>query len=357
MRSIVNQFLILGNILDIKAHKEGHINDTYYIQTDHPMTYVLQRINHEVFENVDQLMSNIKRITIYLSDYHTQNGNQHYQVLELIDTKDYKTYVCHNKNYYRMYKVIENAITYQEVPHIDYMEKTGVVLGQFQLMLEAFNMSELYETIPGFHDTLKRYHDFEKAVLQTSKDRYKKSADLIEALRQRKDYAHQITEGINQKQIPVRVTHNDTKLNNILFDRETGHPICLIDFDTVMPGSALYDFGDAIRFACNTAKEDETDLSLVSLNLLYFKAFTKGYMHTVGHALTLREKELLALSPLVITYELTMRFLEDYLNHDRYFKVEYATHNLIRAKNQFALLCSMEENYEKMKAIVIDYNV
>lgn len=357
MDTIVNQFLIKGNLLEITPHKQGHINDTYYVKTDFPMTYVLQRINHEVFKNVDQLMSNIKKITAYLSDHYKHNGYSKNQVLKLIESKNNASYVIYEGNYYRMYKMIENAMTFQEVPHIDYMEKTGVALGHFQVMLSQFEMHDLFETIPDFHHTVKRYQNLEKAMTQASEKRLKAADDLIKSLIKRKQYAHHIVDGIESFDIPLRVTHNDTKLNNILFDRHSNEPICLIDFDTVMPGSALYDFGDAIRFACNKAKEDEIDTTKVVFDLAYFDAFTKGYLKTVSNLLTKKEKELLALSPLIITYELTIRFLEDYLNQDIYFKTEYSDHNLIRAKNQFALLCAMEENYEKMKTIVQNYDV
>ena len=355
MKSIAKQFLIDGNIIEIKPHLEGHINDTYYIKTDENNTYVMQRINHLVFNDVDKLMSNIEKITGFLSNYHVHNGDPNVQVLMLILTKHQKSYYYDQKNYYRMYEMIKNAISFQEVPHIDYMERTGIALGKFQLMLNDFNIDDLFETIPDFHHTEKRYHNLENAISKAEPKRIERAQSLIDQIVKRKHYTETILKHILLKEIPIRVTHNDTKLNNILFDKDTGHPICLIDFDTVMPGSALYDFGDAVRFACNTAAEDASDLSLVKLNMDYFEAFTKGYLNTVGACLTPKELELLAFSPILITYELSMRFLEDYLRGNHYFKTTYQTHNLVRAKNQFALVCEMEKNYEKMKEIVKQY--
>ncbi|MDP4133933.1 MAG: aminoglycoside phosphotransferase family protein [Bacillota bacterium] len=337
-----------------KPFGDGHINDTYVIESP---PYVLQRINTEVFKNPDNLMENIVSVTRYLRDYiKKEGGDPDRETLTVIMTKGDKSYYqASNGKYYRIYKLIQKAKTYNQVETLDQFYNAAKAFGKFQNMLSDFPAESLYETIPDFHNTSKRYDNLEKAISDDLSGRAKDVEKEIEFALSMKKYASSVTDAIAEGTIPVRVTHNDTKLNNVMLDDTTGEGVCVIDLDTVMPGSLLYDYGDALRFGASSAAEDETDLSKVYFDMELFESFTKGYLEETGNILTEKERELLPLSALLLTLECGTRFLADHLNGDTYFKIHRPGHNLDRARNQFKLVSDIESKLPEMKKVVDKY--
>ena len=248
---------------------------------------------------------------------------------------------------------VKDSISYDAVESAALFQKSGEAFGRFQHLLADFPAETLYETIPNFHNTLWRYeNEFLPAVEVDKSGRAAAVQAEIQFVKDRKADTHRLSDLAAAGQLPLRVTHNDTKLNNVLFDATAGEAICVIDLDTVMPGLAHYDFGDSIRFGANTAAEDEADLSKVSLDLEYFGAYAKGFLSQAGESLTQTEIDQLAFSAQLMTFECGMRFLTDYLNGDTYFKTAYPEHNLVRARNQFALVADMERKMDQMEALI-----
>lgn len=343
--------------LDVKlaAYGNGHINDTYV--ADSEPKYILQRINHSVFKNPGEVMSNILGITEFLRQkIEAAGGDPDRETLTVIRTKDGSSfYKTEDGNYFRMYKYIENSIGYEMVESSEQFYEAAKTFGRFQKMLADYPTEKLYETIPFFHDTIKRFADFQKAVEDDVAGRKALVQREIDFVLSHKSDASVVVDAIADGRVPVRVTHNDTKLNNVLLDVNTGKGVCVIDLDTVMPGSLLYDFGDALRFGASTGAEDEIDLDKISFDLELFEAFTKGFLEEVGDSLTPTEIELLPFSAKLLTYECGMRFLGDYLNGDIYFKINREHHNLDRARTQFKLVADIETKLEDMKKIVKKY--
>lgn len=354
---IVRNFKLEGDFIYSEVYGCGHINDTYavYFKRDNeaPIRYILQRINTHIF-NAKDLMINICLVTDYLKDkIKEEGGDPSRNTLTIIPTKDGKLYYEDKDNAcWRIYKFIEDTITYQSAADETVSRNVGAAFGHFQKQLAEFDATKLTEIIPDFHNTRKRFEALKKAIDADVKGRVKSAEDAISFALEREKYCDVVTSKLGTSQIPYRVTHNDTKLNNILIDPDTGKSVCIIDLDTVMPGSVLYDFGDSNRFGSNTAVEDETDLSKVTFDLRIFKAFTEGFLSEVGDILTGEEKELLPFSCILMTYECGIRFLADYLEGDVYFKTTHDTHNLERARNQFKLIEDMESKLEEMKKIV-----
>ncbi len=354
INNVAHAFNFEGEAISIKAFGSGHINSTY-IADFGSKQYVIQKINTSVFKNPDELMDNVFAVTEYLrSEIEKSGGDAERETLNFVKTKDSKKYFkADNGECYRAYVFVKDSVCFDTADSPELFKKSGAAFGRFQRMLGSFPAKTLSETIPHFHDTLYRYeNEFKKAIASADKavlSSCKKETDFVIS---RKSDTDKITSLISGGEIPLRVTHNDTKLNNVLFDEKTKRALAVIDLDTVMPGSALYDFGDSIRFGASTAAEDESDLSKVSLSLEYFKAYAEGFLSEAGEVLTKTEKENLAFSAKLLTLECGMRFLTDYLNGNTYFKVDYPTHNLVRAKNQFALVSDIESKLEKMNEII-----
>ena len=332
---------------------EGLINDTYFAE-DKCGKYVLQRINHNVFKQPYRLMENFIAVTEHIRDKIIKRGDDPDRgTLTAIKTTDGKSlYKTADGNYYRTVKHIGEAVTYQRIERVERFYDTARAVGRFICDLADFPAETLHETIPDFHNTGVRLDGLIRAAAEDIAGRKSEAVKELEFALERKSIATVITDALQSGEIPLRVTHNDTKLSNVLFDAVSGQPLCMIDLDTVMSGSLLYDFGDAIRSGANTASEGERDLTAVSCNLELFEAFAKGFLEEIIGSITQRERELLAFSARLITYETGLRFLTDYLNGDIYFKTDYPTHNLDRCRAHFKLVADMEEKAGEMEEIV-----
>ena len=335
----------------VAPYGEGHINDTYY--TNAP-GYILQRINNSIFPDVAGLMNNIEYVTEFLKEkIQKEGGNTERETLKIIRTRDGKNHLkTSDGKYFRMYKFIEDTVTYQTIEKKEQFYSCAKAFGKFQKQLSDFDVSKLVEITPDFHNTPKRLEALKKAISDDVCGRKKDVEKEIEFALSMEKYADVITSLLGTKEVPLRVTHNDTKLNNVLFDNKTDEAICVIDLDTVMPGSLLYDFGDAIRFGAATAKEDETDLSKMHFDISLFEAYAKGFLEELGESITEKEKELLPISALLLTYECGIRFLTDYLQGDTYFKIKREHHNLDRCRTQFKLVYEMENALDDMAKII-----
>ena len=317
----------------------------------------MQRINKNTFKNVDKLMQNIVYVLDYLKEEISNIADNKLNFPELIFTKNKKSYYLASDNeYYRIYTFIENTISYFHADDINLLKQSAIAFAKFQLLLKDFPAEILFPTIENFHDTRKRLDKFIAATIENSAKRKDTCGKLINEILKRDNYAKLIMEKLDNKLIPLRVAHNDTKISNILFSKDTKEIKCIVDYDTIMSGSLLFDFGDAIREGCNNASEDEKDLTKVSFNIEKYENYTKNYVNILKNTITKNEIEMLVWAPIVLTYELLIRFLTDYLEGDKYFKIAYEDHNLIRSKCQFKLLCEMEKNIDKMKKIIDDIN-
>ncbi len=336
-------FAIEGEVLSVEPYGEGHINRTFLVVTTQKR-YILQQMNTKIFPDSDGLMKNICGVTEHLKA-------RGIETLDVIPTKTgesyYKGEVC-----FRTYAFIENTVTYQTVTDEKVFSNSGKAFGEFQNYLAEFDASVLTEVIPNFHDTPKRFQNFLTALEKDAFDRAKDCKAEIDFVLAHQDTYARVTEGLADGSIPLRVTHNDTKLNNILMDDKTGEARAVIDLDTIMPGSMMYDFGDSIRFGASTAAEDEKDLSKVHFSLSLFRAYAEGYCSAVKNSITKKEAELLPYGAYLMTIECGMRFLTDYLSGDTYFATKYEGHNLVRCRTQLQLAKEMEENFDKMNAII-----
>lgn len=335
----------------------GHINNTYVLEFDHDgeyKAYLLQQINTYVFTDPDKLMENVVGVTEYLHNIIVENGGDpERETLNVIKTKDAMPYfVSKDNRYWRCYNFITDAYTCQAIENPIVFYNSAVAFGNFQRLLADYPADSLHETIPNFHNTVSRYNDLMEAVKKNAAGRLDSVQKEVKFAQEHEGDTHVVVDLIAEGKLPMRVTHNDTKLNNIMFDNNTDKGICVIDLDTVMPGSSLYDFGDSIRFGANHAAEDEKDLSLVYLDLNLFEQYCRGYLESAGKSLTETEIEYLPFSAKLMTFECGMRFLEDYLNGDTYFKIAYTEHNLDRCHTQFALVADIERKFDEMKAIV-----
>ena len=344
-KPVAERFALLGEVTDICLYVEGHINVTMLVTTD-KKRYIMQKINTRVFPDIDALMRNICYVTEFLS-------SQGVETLNVIKTKEGATYLK-GEDCYRVYDFIENTVTYQTVTDKEVFKNSGKAFGEFQNYLAAFDASLLNETIARFHDTPKRFCDFKAALEADCMGRAKECEKEISFILNRADTYSAAVEGLKDGSLPLRVTHNDTKLNNILMDADTHKARAVIDLDTIMPGSMLYDFGDSIRFGASTAAEDEKDLDKVHFSVEYFKAYAEGYVGAVKNSITAKEAELLPYGAYLMTMECGMRFLADYLSGDTYFATKYAGHNLVRCRTQLKLASEMEQKFSETKKIVSD---
>lgn len=333
----------------------GHINSTYIASKDGE-PYILQLINTNVFKNPSDMMDNICKVTNHIKNKIRENGRDAERgVVSVLNTTDNKSfYVAKDGSAYRAYNFIKDSITVEGNATPEMFYEAGYGFGMFQKNLADFPASELVETIENFHHTPSRIAKFKETVKADKFDRVKNCEKEIEYILKNATEADVIVKGLENGDIPVRVTHNDTKLNNILFDKATKKAICVIDLDTVMPGSMLYDFGDAIRYGASTAAEDETDLEKVSIDLKLFESFLRGFTLPIKDSINKYEAELLTFSSKLLTYELGMRFLDDYLSGDSYFKIKQPEHNLIRAKNQLKICKDIDLKFNEMEKLVKD---
>ena len=360
-KSIAENFNLEGELKTSDSHVCGHINDTFIINCEgengEEIKYVLQRVNSDIFKNPEQLMENIENVTSHIKNkIIEENGDPLRETLNIVKTKEGKSfYKCKEGNYWRIFNFIHGASTYQIVEKPEHLYTAGKALGKFQKQLSDFNVDMLYDTIPDFHNTEKRFEAFMEAVREDKKGRAKEVKEEIDFVINRAEDTKVLVNMIKENKLPLRVTHNDTKFNNIMIDDETGEGIAVIDLDTVMPGLSLYDFGDSIRSGATTALEDEVDLSKVNFDLNFYEHFAKGFLESAGDAFTKEEIEYLPFAAKLMTFECGMRFLMDYLNGDVYFKIHRENHNLDRARNQFKLVSDMEKEMDNMKKIVYSY--
>ena len=355
LREIAKQFKLQSeNITYLERYGEGHINTTYLLVVDNSKKYIFQKINNHIFPNVEQLMNNINLVLEHLKNYSSNLTNPDRQVMHIVRTKDNFLYYFDkdNDSYYRVYDFVTDSVALQTITDASLFKESAIGFGKFALDLQSFDASKLYEVIPNFHNTKTRFEHFKETLRKDSENRAKTCKDEIAFVLSREKYASLIVDKIKDGSVPLRVTHNDTKLNNILLDEKTLKSLCVIDLDTIMPGSLLYDFGDSIRFGCNPAGENEKDLSKVIFNLDYFKAYVEGYLSQVGGVMTKDEVELLPYGAILMTYECGVRFLDDYLDGDHYFNIHYSDNNLIRARTQFKLVEEMEKLLPQMQEVV-----
>ena len=353
-------FMVCGEPTDIRPYGNGHINDTYLVEMQkggQRWKLILQGINNDIFMQPAQLMENILGVTSHLrGKIEAAGGDPERETLNVVCTMDGRPYYRdEDGNYYRVYKFIDNAVCYDAVESPRDFYESAVAFGHFQSMLADFPAHKLHETIPGFHDTAARFRRFCEVVKQDKMGRAGEMEKEIQFVLNHRDLAEELGKMQSSGALPLRVTHNDTKLNNIMLDKATGKAICVIDLDTVMPGLAVNDFGDSIRFGASTAAEDEVDLSKVECSMELFEAYTAGFTQGCAGRLTENELKSLPLGARVMTYECGMRFLTDYLEGDVYFKVHREGHNRDRCRTQFKLVADMEAKRPEMDRIIRKY--
>lgn len=347
MHPVLSRFALSGAPVSSEPYGSGHINGTQLVVCDSGRRYILQQINTNVFHEPEKLMRNIELVTAHLRTKVTDPRG----VLCLVPAFDGKSFAVENGEYWRVYELVEGSVCYQSADAALFYE-SAVAFGRFQNQLSDFPADALVETIPQFHDTPARYLAFHRAVLQNVATRKEQVSREIDFVLAREDFSHTLMDLQAAGELPLRVTHNDTKINNVLFDAKTNKALCVIDLDTVMPGLSVNDFGDAIRFGASTATEDERDLSNVHFDLELYKTYVKGYLSTCGQSLTKTEKAMLPTGAKMMTLECGMRFLADHLAGDVYFHVSREGQNLDRARTQFRLVEEMEKSWSQMHKIV-----
>ena len=358
IEEIAQNFHIPGQFIKATTYGNGHINDTYAATYQHhgqETTYIHQRINHHVFKNPLGVMQNVERITAHLQKKLATlaDGGSRREALQLLPTHAEKYYHEDERgNIWRTYKFIQNAKSFEVLESPAHAYEAGKAFGHFQQMLVDIPGPRLVETIPGFHHTPQRFLALQQALEADTHNRAKTAQAEINFALQNEALAHTLLKLHEQGQIPERVTHNDTKINNVLLDSETGAWVCVIDLDTVMPGLALYDFGDMVRTATCLAAEDEPDLNKVKLEVPFFEALTEGYLSQASQFLNSVEKDHLVFSGKLITFEIGIRFLTDYLQGDTYFKIHRPEHNLDRCRTQFKLIESIMAQEDDLRQIV-----
>lgn len=351
------QFSIPGKIVSFELFGGGNINNTYLLTVDDggaERRFISQMVNTNVFKNAEGMMNNISLVTKHVRNKIVESGRDPKRlVLQFLEVPAGTAYFYDDDhNFWRGYEFISNSVTYDSTKDPKVLRNTGFAFGQFQIQLADFDASTIIETIPNFHNTRSRYADFKKAVADDIAGRAASVKDEIEYVLSVEEKACKLVDMLHNGKLPLRVTHNDTKCNNVLFDEDSLDPISVIDLDTVMPGLAAYDFADSVRFAANTAVEDEPDESKVSFDLTLFEAYANGFISQVAKALTEDEITTLADAVFSITAEQCTRFLGDYLNGDTYFRVRRPGHNLDRSHCQIALAKDIESKLDTMREIV-----
>ncbi len=360
LSQITDYYGFEGILKSSEAFGNGHINDTYlliYEQDGKETKYVLQKINKYVFHHPDELMENAVGVTAHLREkVKADGGNPEREVLRFVRAKNGLFYYLDvDGEYWRISYYIENTISRDVAESPEDLYVTGLAFGHFQSQLSDYPADTLFHTIPGFHDTRSRFERFQTVLKEDAAGRVKECASEISFILEREKLARYSMDSYDRGEIPLRVTHNDTKLNNLLIDKASGKAICVIDLDTVMPGFSMNDFGDAIRSGACTADEDEKDLSKVHCDLTLYEAFTRGFIEGCAGKLTPHETEILPMGALGITYEQALRFLTDYLEGDVYYKTAYPEHNLIRTRTQIKMVLEMEAMWDDICAIIRRY--
>jgi len=360
IREAIANISFEGNLVRYEPYGSGHINDTfavYFKGEKGEYRYILQRINTDIFKDADRLMENICGVTAYLKqEVIARGGDYTRETLNVIPTIDGRPYYLDSADgCWRGYLFIEGATTFDTVKDPRDFYNAARAFGKFQNLLAAYPAHTLHETIPQFHDTAKRYRDFEAAVAADKMGRVRDVQEEIAFVRAREADTHVLVDMLASGELPLKVTHNDTKLNNVMIDDATGEGISVIDLDTVMPGLSLYDFGDSIRFGASTAAEDEKDLGKVWMDINLYEIYLKGFLETVGDGLTANERRMLPMGAKLMTLECGMRFLADYLEGDVYFRLHYPEQNLDRCRTQLKLVADMERQWDEMAALVEKY--
>lgn len=351
-----------GEIAGALRYGKGHINDTFavYIQTPEGdvKRFILQRINEHVFKKPLEVMDNIIGITLYLRKIiEGYGGDPLRETLNVIpDKNNNTTFIDASGGYWRCYNFIEDALCLQKAQTQEQFYASARAFGNFQRLLSNYPAHTLHETIPNFHNTKVRLKQLRTVISEDSLGRVKNVVSEIDFAISRSEQCGYLVNLLENGELPLRVTHNDTKLNNVMIDKKSGNGVCVIDLDTIMPGLSVYDFGDSIRFGANTASEDETDLKKVSLDISLYEAYVKGFLETAGGVLTKQEVACLPWGAKLMTLECGIRFLTDYLSGDVYFKIHRENHNLDRCRTQFKLVEDMEKKWDEMFDVVERYS-
>lgn len=358
IHEVISRFAFEGEVLDYDGYGSGHINDTFLVrcalEDGSLRRYILQRMNREIFKKPEELMVNVVGVTRFLrKKIEAAGGDCDRETLNIIPTKEGTSYCIDSYGeYWRVYSFIEDSFSYDQAESADDFYQSALAFGHFQSLLADYPAETLYETIPDFHNTVVRFDAFRRAVEADVCGRAAGVQQEIRFVFDREKVCHILGDLQAAGELPLRVTHNDTKLNNVLIDRSTGKGLCVIDLDTVMPGLAVNDFGDSIRFGASTAAEDEQNLELVHCDMDLFEIYAKGFLETCGDRLTEKEIEMLPMGAKVMTFECGIRFLTDYLEGDHYFKIHRECQNLDRCRTQFKLVADMEEKWETMEGII-----
>lgn len=357
---ILFNFAIDGEFVSCEPYGSGLINRTYvavYNEGGRRVRYIVQRINTNLFKNVDGLMNNIKLVTEFnRAEIMKRGGDPDRESLTLVPTKNGGTYFrTEEGDCYRVYVFIENAKGYDVVEKPEHFYESAVAFGKFAMLLDRFDSSKLFEVLPDFHNTVKRFDNFKKSLEADKFNRAKDVKKEIGFALEREKITHTIVDLLASGKMPSRVTHNDTKLNNVLIDTRTDKAVSVIDLDTMMPGSICYDFGDSIRFGCNPCLEDTPETEKVIFNMPLFETYTKGYLSVFGDTITDIERKNLPMGAILMTYECGIRFLTDYLDGDVYFRKTREGQNIDRTRTQFKLVSDMEKRYDEMLSAVEKY--
>ena len=360
IRDVVSNFNVEGEFVSAVPYGSGHINNTKYVvinENGKNKEYILQRINKNVFKDPAKLMENYTSVTEFLRKIIIENGGDpDRETINVVKTRDGKNYYLDSEGeYWRLILFVTDSLSFDKVERPEQFYDSAIAFGNFQYLLRNYPADTLYETIVNFHNTPVRFANLMAAVKADKCARLSEVQAEVEFCKAREEFAATLEKAREAGNLPLRVTHNDTKLNNILFDSNTGRPLCVVDLDTIMPGYSVNDFGDSIRFGATTALEDETDLSLVNFDISLYELYVKGFIEGAKGGLTEGEIEMLPIGAIMMTFECGMRFLADYLNGDTYFKIHRPKHNLDRCRNQFKLVSDMEKHLDEMRAIVRKY--
>lgn len=354
---VARQFMVHGDIVNIKQLNAGYINQTYRVDTvsaaGHQHFYTLQRINTNVFSDVDALMANFVLTTKHLRDrYHLPGESEKGSIQAVKTTIGGKPYLRDESGCWRMMTHFTDVYSLDIPDSPETFYEAGKAFGSFVREMSDVPVKDIIEVIPNFHNTYSRYLDLERSIAKNPVGRVREVVPEIEFVRDHVQYFNLISKALESGKIPTRICHNDCNLNNILFDNETHLPVAIIDLDTVMPSTPLYDYGDSMRIGTNTAKDDEKDLSKVSCDLNLYEHYARGYLEAVGHMLTKEELELLPYSSLIISSEDGIRFLMDHIDGDTYYNISYVGQNLDRSRTQLALVADMERKIPAIKEIL-----
>lgn len=359
-KKLLSNFDINGEFVSCEPYGSGLINRTYvavYSVDGKRKRFIVQRINTNLFKNVDGLMNNIKLVTEFnRNEIIKRGGDPDRESLTLVYTKNGAAYYrTEEGDCYRVYVFIEDAKGYDVVEKPEHFYQSAVAFGKFAQLLDRFDSTQLFEVLPDFHNTVKRFDNLKKSL---AADKFNRAADVkaeIDFALKHENIVGNIVNLLESGKMPSRVTHNDTKLNNVLIDTRTDKAVCVIDLDTMMPGSICYDFGDSIRFGCNPCLEDTPETEKVIFSTPLFEEYARGYLSVFGDAITEIEKKNLTMGAILMTYECGIRFLTDYLDGDVYFRLSRERQNIDRTRTQFKLVADMESQYDKLNSIIDKY--